>query len=266
MYGIIGYPLSHSFSPPMQNSAFQERVINSVYLPIEVEPNNLKTVVTALPYMNFIGFNITIPYKIEIIKHLDKVDELAKCIGAVNTVVIKDGKMKGYNTDGKGYLRSLEEGLGESVEDKKIFVLGSGGAARAICMTLAINKVSAIYICNRTHEKAIILSEAINKNAAKLSYTVPMEDREIEKIIKTCDILINTTSIGTYPKDDEIPIDKSLLNKDLFVSDVIYNPGKTRLLQEAEKLGCKNYQGWECCYIKAPRLLNYGQELKRLQK
>ena len=242
--GLLGYPLDHTFSPPMQNAAFDNKGINYVYIPIEVKPENFATVIKAISSMNFGGFNVTKPFKVEIIKYLDEIDEAAKCIGAVNTVVVKDGKLKGYNTDGSGFLRSLEESLGSKVEGKDIFVLGSGGASRAICMILALNKARKIYICNRTFEKAVALSGDVNKYALGSSTAIPMEYGEMSKTIKNVDVFINTTNVGTFPEVDEIPIDSSLLNRKLVVCDVIYNPRKTKLLLEAEKLGCKTMSGF----------------------
>lgn len=240
---LLGYPLGHTFSPDMHNAAFEDRNINCIYLPIEVKPENLDTVVKCIKCLNSVGFNVTKPYKIEIMKYLDEVDDLAYRIGAVNTVVIRDGKLKGYNTDGRGFLRSLEERLSSNIDDKSIFVLGSGGAARAICMILAMENVRKICICNRTYEKAVALSENINKYVPESSTAVPMEYKDMKKAIDKADILINTTSVGMYPNTNESPIDSKLLNEKLTVCDIIYNPPKTKLLIEAEKIGCKTMSG-----------------------
>ncbi|NLM43985.1 MAG: shikimate dehydrogenase [Clostridiales bacterium] len=241
--GLLGYPLGHSFSPIMQNAAFKSKNINIVYIALEVKPQDLETVVKAIPKMNFAGFNVTIPYKIEIMKYLDETDDLAKFIGAVNTVAIKDGKMKGYNTDGIGFLRSLEEHLNIKPDGKNIFILGSGGASRAISMTLAMNRARKIYICNRTFEKAEALVADINKRCGQISQVVPMNNERMAEAISEADILINTTSVGTHPDVDDIPIDKDLLHSNLAVCDVVYNPRKTKLLLVAEKLGCKIMSG-----------------------
>lgn len=242
--GLLGYPLNHTFSPAMQNAAFGNKGINYVYLPIEVKPDNFETVVKGIKNMNFDGFNVTIPFKVEIMKYLDEVDELAKRIGAVNTVLIRDGKLKGYNTDGRGFLRSLEEALGIGViNNKSIFILGSGGAARGICMILAMEGAKKIVICNRTHEKAVALAKDVNRYVAGSSIAITMEYKDMAEAIKDADVLINTTSVGTFPKVDEVPIDVSLLNEKLAVCDVVYNPRKTKLLIEAEKLGCKTMSG-----------------------
>lgn len=243
MIGLLGYPLGHSFSSLMHNSVFEQRSLNKIYIPIEVLPENLETVVRGISKMNFDGFNVTIPHKIKIMKYLDEIDEYAKCIGAVNTVTIKNGVLKGYNTDGIGFLRSYEEITETKVEGKNVFVLGSGGASRAISMTLALNKANKIYICNRTHEKAVALVNDINNQAGECSIAVPMEYEEMEKAIKDSDILINATSIGMYPNVDKSPISKNLLNKKLIVYDAVYNPKKTKLLLDAEEIGCKTVMG-----------------------
>ncbi|MGI5998929.1 MAG: shikimate dehydrogenase, partial [Lutispora sp.] len=241
--GLLGYPLGHSISPVMQNAAFESKNINNLYIPVEVKKEDLADVVKAMSKMNFAGFNVTIPYKIEVMNYLDEIDDLAKSIGAVNTVVIKDGKLKGYNTDGIGFLRSLEGELSLSVTGKNIFILGSGGAARAISMTLAMNKANRLYICNRTFERAEGLVRDINSKYGNVAISIPMLRQKMEEAITDAEILINATSVGTYPNIDEIPIDKELLNGNFAVCDVVYNPKKTKLLQEAEKLGCKTMSG-----------------------
>lgn len=241
--GLLGYPLGHSISPVMQNAAFESKNINNLYIPVEVKKEDLADVVKAMSKMNFAGFNVTIPYKIEVMNYLDEIDDLAKSIGAVNTVVIKDGKLKGYNTDGIGFLRSLEGELSLSVTGKNIFILGSGGAARAISMTLAMNKANRLYICNRTFERAEGLVRDINSKYGNVAISIPMVKQKMKDAITDAEILINATSVGTYPNIDEIPIDKELLNGNFAVCDVVYNPKKTKLLQEAEKLGCKTMSG-----------------------
>ena len=241
--GLLGYPLGHSFSSIMQNTAFEHCSFNKIYIPIEVMPENLEKVVKGISKMNFDGFNITIPYKIEIMKYLDEIDDYAKSIGAVNTVTIKNGKLKGYNTDGIGFLRSYEESTGKKIAGKRVFVLGSGGASRAICMTLALNKADKIYICNRTFEKAEALADDVNKQSGISSIAVPFVYKDMEKAINDSDVLINTTSVGMLPNVDKSPLDKNLLNSKLTVCDAVYNPKKTKLLQDAEEIGCKTVIG-----------------------
>lgn len=241
--GLLGYPLGQSLSPIMHNSAFKKLGMNKIYIPIEVLPENLETVVRGISKMNFEGFNITKPYKIDIIKYLDEIDEYAKCIGAVNTVIIKNGKLKGYNTDGTGFLKSFEAETNDSIKGKTVFILGSGGASRAIGMTLALNKIKKIYICNRTYKKALSLSDEIKKQTDTITSAIPMVYEEMEKALIDTDILINTTSVGMLPDINESPIDKELLNKNLIVCDAVYNPKRTKLIRNAEELGCKTLIG-----------------------
>lgn len=243
LVGLLGYPLAQSLSPLMHNTAFEEYELNNIYLPIEVQPENLKTVVEGMKKMNFTGFNVTIPHKLEIMKHLDEIDEYARAIGAVNTVTINNGAMKGYNTDGVGFLRSFEEGTGEKIENKNVFIVGAGGAARAIAFTLAMNKAKKIYLCNRTVEKSESLCSDINKIFPDSSEAVQMAADNMNKALSSSHVLINCTSVGMYPNTEHSPIDKQLLFKDLTVCDVIYNPMKTKLLREAEEVGCKTVVG-----------------------
>lgn len=243
LLGLLGYPLGHSLSPVMQNAAFEEYKLNKVYIPIEVSPENLETVVKGISKMNFEGFNITKPYKIKIMEYLDEIDEYARLIGAVNTVTIKKGKLKGYNTDGTGFLKSFEESLSTKIQGKNIFILGSGGAARAISMTLALKGANKIYLCNRTFENAKILSDEINMCALNCSVAVPMSYIEMQDNINDSHVIINCTSVGMVPNIGEIPIDKKLLHKNLIVCDVVYNPEKTQLILAAESIGCKVVTG-----------------------
>ncbi|MEL7649108.1 MAG: shikimate dehydrogenase [Sedimentibacter sp.] len=241
--GLLGYPLGHSMSPVMQNAAFEYCSMNRIYIPVEVKPENLETVVRGISKMNFDGFNVTIPHKIEIMKYLDETDEYARCIGAVNTVKIKDGRLKGYNTDGIGFLRSFEENTGDRIEGKSVFVLGSGGASRAVSMTLALNKAKKMYICNRTFDKASSLADDIKRQTGIRCEAVSFDPEEIKKALQDTDVLINTTSVGMSPNMEESPLDKSLLDKRLTVCDIVYNPRKTRLLKDAEEKGCRIVEG-----------------------
>lgn len=243
LVGLLGYPLGHSMSPVMHNAAFENLSLDKIYIPIEVSPENLETVVRGMAKMNFEGFNVTIPHKIEIMKYLDEIDEYAKCIGAVNTVAVHDGRLKGYNTDGMGFLKSYEDSTGTKIDGKNVFILGSGGASRAISITLALKKANKIYICNRTHEKAVSLAEDISKQSGANSVAVKHEYDEMKIAIADCHVLINTTSVGMSPNIDATPLDKTLLNPSLTVCDAVYNPRKTRLLNDAEEMGCKTVEG-----------------------
>ncbi|ATW24015.1 shikimate dehydrogenase [Candidatus Formimonas warabiya] len=243
LVGLLGNPLGHSFSPAMQNRAFEKLGLDYYYLPIEVAGENLGDVVKGISRMNFAGFNVTIPHKINIIKYLDEIDELAEIIGAVNTVTIKDGRLKGYNTDGSGFVRSLEEETGITVQDQNVFILGSGGASRSIALTVAYKGARTICLCNRTVSKAQELAGEINAKVRECCISVTLDKGEMKELLKDCDIFINTTSVGMHPKDEEIPLDPELINEKTIVCDIIYNPLKTKLLKETGKKGCKTVNG-----------------------
>lgn len=238
LVGLLGNPLGHSFSPPMHNRAFASLGLNFFYLPIEVKPENLKDVVRGISRMNFAGYNVTIPHKVGIMEHLDHIDELAQTIGAVNTVSIEDGISTGHNTDGLGYVLSLESEADISVEGKSCFIIGCGGAARAVAMTLAFRNVGRIFLCNRTEQKAHDLSAEINDNVRPCCEVVPMATSAVKPALGCTDVLINTTSIGMHPEEERIPIDGGLIPEGIVVSDIVYNPLKTKLLKVAEEKDC----------------------------
>ncbi len=241
--GLLGYPLKQSYSPAMHNGAFEKLGLNKIYIPIEVTAEDFGDVIKGIAKMNFDGLNVTKPHKISVIPYLDEIDDMAKIIGAVNVVTIKNGRLKGYNSDGPGFYRAFEEETGEKVKDKIIFILGSGGAARAIAITLAMKEVKKIYICNRTFDKAAGLAADINKKVKNCAQAVPLNFPEMAVALKDTEVVINTTSVGMLPEPEGTPLDKKLLDKGLIVCDIVYNPLKTRLLQEAEKSGCITVTG-----------------------
>lgn len=243
LVGLLGNPLGHSFSPDMHNRAFRTLGLNFFYLPIEVTPENLEDVARGISRMNFAGYNVTIPHKIRIMGHLDHIDDLAKGIGAVNTVTIKDGVSTGHNTDGMGYVRSLESEAGISVKGKTHFIVGCGGAARAIAMTLAYRGAGKIFLCNRTEQKAHDLAGELNTKVNQCCEIVRMAPLDMDSAIGHADVLINTTSIGMHPDEDRMPMDSRLIPEGIVVSDIVYNPLQTKLLQAARERGCRTVTG-----------------------
>jgi len=235
---LLGNPLGHSVSPPMHNRVFEKLGMDYCYMPVEVTENNLKKVFSGLSAMNVVGFNVTIPHKINIIEHLDELDPLAATIGAVNSICVKDGKTKGYNTDGEGFIRSLEEEADISVKGKRFFLLGCGGGARGIAMTLAFHEAEKIYIHNRTASKADDLVSEINEKIRPCAEVVDHSQESQKRAIDDCHVLINSTSLGMHPHEDVSPIDESLLSPDLIVADIVYNPRMTKLLTVARDKGC----------------------------
>lgn len=235
---LLGNPLGHSVSPPMHNRVFEQLGLDYCYLPVEVTATNLEKVFSGLSRMNVAGFNVTIPHKINIIKYLDELDPLAATIGAVNTITVKDGQTRGYNTDGEGFIRSFAEETNSTVKGKRIFLLGCGGAARAIAMTLACHGAEKIYLHNRTIAKADSLADEINKKIRPCSAVVKQSTDSQRDALADCDILINTTSLGMYPQEDVLPLAESLIAPHLIVADIVYNPLLTRMLTTARDKGC----------------------------
>nr|1NVT_A Chain A, Shikimate 5'-dehydrogenase [Methanocaldococcus jannaschii]1NVT_B Chain B, Shikimate 5'-dehydrogenase [Methanocaldococcus jannaschii] len=238
--GLIGHPVEHSFSPIMHNAAFKDKGLNYVYVAFDVLPENLKYVIDGAKALGIVGFNVTIPHKIEIMKYLDEIDKDAQLIGAVNTIKIEDGKAIGYNTDGIGARMALEEEIGR-VKDKNIVIYGAGGAARAVAFELA--KDNNIIIANRTVEKAEALAKEIaEKLNKKFGEEVKFSGLDVD--LDGVDIIINATPIGMYPNIDVEPIVKAeKLREDMVVMDLIYNPLETVLLKEAKKVNAKTING-----------------------
>lgn len=243
LYILLGYPLGHTISPPMHNLAFHDLSMDCCYFPVEVSPENLGTVFQGLSKMNLGGMNVTIPHKIRIMEHLDELDPVAATIGAVNTIRFIDGRSKGYNTDGEGFIQSLEEEAAISVKEKCFYIIGCGGAARAISMTLAFRGAEKIFISNRTEEKAVQLAEEINTKIRPCAEAIRNRETDQKSGLEKSHVLINSTSIGMHPHVHDLPLDIALLNPAHIVADIVYNPRETKLLQAAKAKGCATVPG-----------------------
>jgi len=237
--GLIGEPVEHSFSPPMHNEAFKTLGLDYVYVPFNVSPDNLKSAIECANSLNIQGLNVTIPHKINVIKYLKELDPIAELIGAVNTIDFKN--LKGYNTDGIGCIRAIEEVT--KIKDKNIVVAGAGGAARAIVFYLAKYGAEEVNILNRNLKKAENLASDLR--ASNLISNVNSSDiSEISKFISDADILIDTTPIGMHPNvSDEPIVNAEDIHEELVVNDIVYNPNETVLLKEAIKANAKVVYG-----------------------
>lgn len=242
LVGLLGYPLTFTFSPAMHNATFKELGLDHYYFPIEVGKEELGAVLGGLRHMNFIGCNVTKPNKVRVMRYLDEVDELASKIGAVNTIKIENGKMKGYNTDGEGYVASLKTLIGD-VKGKSFTLLGAGGAGRAIAFTLANHGAERIFIFDKVVECGQKVVSEINASISHCSDYIFMSEENLKSAIDASDVLINATGAGMMPNIDVTPIDKHLLKKGMIVSDITYNPLMTKLLNEAEEMGCIAHNG-----------------------
>lgn len=233
LYGVIGCPIHHSLSPVMHNDAFQTLGIDAHYHAFHVEKEALPAAIEGMRALGIAGMNVTIPHKTAVIPLLDEVDEMAKRIGAVNTIVRENERLIGYNTDGPGFVRALIEETNTTIQGKRILVIGAGGAARGIYFSLANAGAEQVDICNRTKENAEQLIEESDLSVSGRAYSLT----EAEARLSQYDIIINTTSVGLSPNVDAMPLSLEHLNEQTIVSDIIYNPFETKWLKEARKKG-----------------------------
>jgi shikimate dehydrogenase len=230
--GIFGYPIEHTLSPLMHNTAFNILELDIRYLAFKVLPKDLSHAVNAIRALNMLGVNITIPHKEKVIPLLDEIDEEASFIGAVNTVVNHEQRLIGYNTDGRGFMSSLsEEDI--SVDGKDILIIGAGGGARAISYYLS-ERASRVSLFDIDISKAERLANDLNKIRSNVSSLKKIDDIEKPHII------INATPLGLNP-DDPLPLNPDFITSDMVICDLIYK--NTRFLKEAEKRGAKTIDG-----------------------
>lgn len=233
--GVMGWPIAHSLSPVLQNAAIEEAGLDYVYISLPVPPEKLKEAVAGLRAMQFTGWNVTIPHKQAIMEELDAVDEDARIIGAVNTVVNRDGHLTGYNTDCIGFMQPLAQ-QGFLPKGKEATILGAGGAARAVIWGLLRAKVKRITLGVRNPAKAARLAEEFA--AYGEIQVLHWEDSAFAEHLAVTDLLVNTTPLGMYPHVEGMPpVDWTKLKKDALVYDIIYTPERTRFLSEAQAHG-----------------------------
>jgi shikimate dehydrogenase len=239
LVGVFGHPAAENPGVVIQEAAFRALGLNLWrFLTIDVDPDKLEDAIKGLKAFKMRGINCTIPHKLNVIPYLDELSESARLIGAVNTIVNNDGILFGDNTDGKGFMESLQEN-GVDPKGKKIVILGAGGAARAVSVELSLAGAGSITIVNRPEDAFLAkgLMELLGKIMPDSSfvtwdhtYSVPADT----------DILVNATSIGLYPNIDDIPnIDLNTILPTMFVQDVIPNPAITPFLRAAEARGAR---------------------------
>lgn len=234
LYGVIGNPIQHSLSPMIHNGAFKRLGRNAVYLAFEVK--DLEEALRGIRGLGVRGVSVTIPFKTEVIPFLDEVEGLAKKIGAVNTIVNREGKLVGHNTDCDGALEALEEKI--DLKRKRVLLLGAGGAARAIGFGLK-GRDCRLILSNRS-KRGEALSKELKCHFLPLSSLFRMRAGELE-----ADVIINATSLGMYPRQRETPFPKRLFQEGMMVMDIVYQPLQTRLLREAKARRCLTINGLE---------------------
>ena len=245
--GLLGSPVSHSISPAMHNMAFRERGIDWVYLAFDVTPDRLGETLKVFRELNVFGFNVTMPDKQSVMEYLDEVSAAARMIGAVNTIVNRDGRLTGHNTDGYGFSESVRE-KGFELAGAEMTILGAGGAGRAAAVQAALDGVKKLHIANRrtrSWKAAGELAEQISRMTDCEADLTDLDDRTaLAQKIDASSLLVNATPVGMAAQSGKSPLpDPDLLREGLTVMDLIYDPARTRLLEDARRAGCRTFNG-----------------------
>ncbi|NLN17074.1 MAG: shikimate dehydrogenase [Firmicutes bacterium] len=238
--GIIGWPVAHSLSPAMHNAAFAAMGLDWAYVPLPVRPGDLPRAIAGLLALGLRGANVTIPHKEEALKLMDQVSPGAELIGAVNTIVCEDGRLIGHNTDGIGFLRSLEGKW--SPQGETVVILGAGGSARAIAMQLALTGVEEIHLINRNSSRACRLAEEIEARLGVFARGYGWTAGDLDRIIGSCSLLVNATAFGMGDEKESL-FPYEWLSAKTVVCDIVYTPRLTGLLKGAARQGCVTVDG-----------------------
>lgn len=243
IYGVIGDPIAHSLSPAMHNAAFQSLKLDCIYLAFNVKSDKVEDALKGMRSLGIHGLNVTMPHKKAVIPYLDEVDKTARFLSSVNTIFNDNGRLRGFSTDGTGAHHALEES-GVEIRDKKIVLLGGGGAAKAIAYTLA-REAGELILLNRTPEKVKALVEALSRTYPGKVIAAPLSPSTIRAELADADILINATSVGMSPNTSESLVKPEWLKPNLTVMDIVYNPLETKLAKAARIVGARVISGLE---------------------
>ncbi|MFQ6019710.1 MAG: shikimate dehydrogenase [Dehalococcoidia bacterium] len=243
---IIGYPLGHSLSPAFQQAALDHLGLDARYEAWETPTEGLTRIVDALRSPDCLGANVTVPHKEAVMPLLDETDELARQIGAVNTIVSRDGHLSGHNTDAIGFSRTLREDAGFDASGCRALVLGAGGAARAVIIALAQDGAASVTVINRTLSRATELIEDLQPHLGRTSlHTLPEAYASLAASLPGCRLLVNCTPVGMAGVREErgSPLPSELIPSGILVFDLVYNPPQTKLLAAAKKRGARTLGG-----------------------
>ncbi|MBI2870401.1 MAG: shikimate dehydrogenase [Candidatus Omnitrophica bacterium] len=244
LFAVIGDPIEHSLSPLMQNAAFRAASIKAFYFAWRVRKRDLGKALRRLRSMGVAGFNVTLPHKEAILKHLDGVERRARRLGAVNTVCVRKGRFIGYNTDLDGFLRSLKADLKFDPRGRRAVVLGAGGAARAAGFALSAGGVRHLVVANRHRSRAEHLARELKRNVRPPAQVqaVSFKGRELCARVKEADLVVNATRLGLNP-GDPLPVPVAWLQRGQKVLDLVYGPGSTRFVRLARRRGAAAQDG-----------------------
>ncbi|SMG15792.1 shikimate dehydrogenase [Dethiosulfovibrio salsuginis] len=245
-FGLLGSPVRKSLSAAMHNGNFKSLGMNALYTPYEVTAEELPKVIPALESLRFKGLNVTMPLKQEIIKYLDELDEIASLCNAVNTVYWKDGKLCGSNTDGIGFVHGLKEQGRYDPTGKHCLLFGAGGASRGVAFALCAAGLSSITLWGRPsgHDKLQKLASDLNGYRSDVCKIQSTDERDIPKLLKENELIINGTSVGMAPNTDATVFDTSYLESRHMVCDLVYVPDDTKLLRQAAAKGARTLVGY----------------------
>ena len=252
--GIIGYPIGHSISPSFQQAALDHYSLDAAYEAWEVAPDALREFMVGLRSPDSMGISVTVPHKENVMAHLDQIDPWARMAGAVNTIVHKSGQLVGHNTDGRGFIRALEQEAHFTTEDCRALIIGAGGSAKAVALSLAGHGAGAITIANRTIERARSLAKTLSEQG---SFGIERELLRIEAVslsnnyegiagaASESDLIVNCTTLGMNrgPTESLSPLSADVIPKRALVYDLVYNPPETPLLREAARSGAATLGG-----------------------
>jgi shikimate dehydrogenase len=240
---VIGNPVEHSLSPILHNSAFEKEGLPICYVAFRVE--DLAAAMAGVRGFNLLGLSVTIPHKVEVLAYLDEVEDTARQIGSVNTVLNRDGKLIGFNSDGMGALRAIEEARID-LAGRRIAILGSGGAARAIAFSIGkAAGLEEMVLFGVEREQCRRLAEDLQKVLAFPVRWFDQSQANLARYLRDADGIVHCTPVGMNPHPDASLVSKDLLRAEQFVFDIVYTPMKTRLLRDAESVGCRIVPGVE---------------------
>ncbi len=245
VFGIIGDPIAHTLSPLMHNSAISAMGIDAVYIPFNVKSEFLENAVNSIIPMNIKGLNVTVPHKTEVMKYIGRLTDVAKAVGAVNTIINDNGSLVGDNTDVYGFEMCLKKDGDMEKFPESVSILGAGGAARSVAYAcLMRDEVGEVIIFNRTFSKAEKLAEELSHVTGKTLVPMPADKETLKIMLRKSGLIVNTTSVGMYPdiNNTPLPVD-DVFHIGQVVCDIIYNPLETKFLRDASSSGARTVGG-----------------------
>ena len=248
--GVIGHPVAHSFSPQMQNAALAESNLKMQYARFDIAPEELRPALELLRPLDFIGTNLTVPHKIAALDLVDEADDNVRRIGAINTIKIEDGRLRGFNTDGKGFARAIREEFSVDLRDLRVLVLGAGGVARAIAFECAKENCERLVIASRDLEKGAALTKTLQEFFAGPRVLGPVarlqaigcDEAALRFQVANVDLVVNATPLGLR-RGDELPMPPRLLEPHLMIYDTVYSSAPTALVSSAMEAGARGVNG-----------------------